>query len=92
MRTLTLPSGIHNYLLPDASAIGINALREMQRDDADVAVIAIWLNDVSYQQTVNDPLFAAHRAYNYVLGGGYPNLTRYKSDFRAGAIGCAVQV
>ncbi|KAF2680250.1 hypothetical protein K458DRAFT_312414 [Lentithecium fluviatile CBS 122367] len=84
--------GIHDYLLPDTSSIGINPLPEMQRDDADVAIIAVWLNDVSYEQPVEDPLFTAHRSFTYIVGGGYPNYTRFDPDFYAGAIGCAVQL
>lgn len=64
----------------------------MQRGDADISLIAVWLNNVKFEQPVDDPLFAAHHPKTYIVGGGYPNYTRYKTDFAAGVIGCAQQV
>jgi hypothetical protein len=87
-----IPSGIQDYLFTDPGYIGIDALPEMQRDDADVAVIAVWMNNVSYEDPVDDPLFTAHRPQTYIVGGGYPDYTKYYSDYHAGVIGCAQQV
>jgi hypothetical protein len=64
----------------------------MQRDDADVALGAIWLNDVVYEHPVDDPLFSAHSNWTYNPGGGYPSRPLYRSDNAAEVIGCAEQV
>ncbi|KAH7386872.1 hypothetical protein DE146DRAFT_185138 [Phaeosphaeria sp. MPI-PUGE-AT-0046c] len=84
-------SSIMSYLQPDLSFIGVDPIPEMQRDDADVALAAIWLNDVTYEKPVEDPLFSAHKEYIYTPGGGYPNETKFKSDYAAGVVGCAQQ-
>jgi hypothetical protein len=84
--------GAMNYSQPDDVALGINTIPEMQRDDADVALGAIWLNDVVYEHPVNDPLFSAHSNWTYNPGGGYPSRPLYRSDNAAGVIGCAEQV
>ncbi|KAF1915506.1 hypothetical protein BDU57DRAFT_452145, partial [Ampelomyces quisqualis] len=81
-----------HYNQPDETAIGIKTIPEMQRDDADVSLAAVWLNDVNYETPVDDPLFSAHRPWIYTPGGGYPNQTLYKSDHGAGVVGCAQQV
>lgn len=81
-----------SYLQPDLTALGITPIPEMQRPDADIALAAVWLNDMIYEKPVDDPLFSAHREWIYTPGGGYPNETKYKSDHVAGVIGCAQQV
>lgn len=85
-------SSIFSYLQPDVAAIGIDPILEMRRTDADIALAAVWLNDVTYEKPVDDPLFSAHKVWIYTPGGGYPNETKYKSDFAAGVVGCAQQV
>lgn len=85
-------SSIMSYLQPDSSAIGIIPIPEMRRTDADLGLAAVWLNDVTYERVVDDPLFSAHKEDIYTPGGGYPNETKYKSDHAAGVIGCAQQV
>lgn len=85
-------SSIFSYLQPDVAAIGIDPIPEMRRTDADIALAAVWLNDVTYEKPVDDPLFSAHKVWIYTPGGGYPNETKYKSDFAAGVVGCAQQV
>jgi hypothetical protein len=81
-----------SYNRPDETAIGINPIPEMRRNDTDISLAAVWLNDVVYEAPVNDPLFSAHKPWIYTPGGGYPNQTQYKSDNRAGVVGCAQQV
>jgi hypothetical protein len=81
-----------NHSWADDTAIGINTIPEMQRSDADVGMAAVWLNDVTYETPVNDPLFSAHREWGYTPGGGVGNITEYKSDYVAGVIGCSQQV
>ncbi|KAH7087776.1 hypothetical protein FB567DRAFT_353579 [Paraphoma chrysanthemicola] len=80
-----------NFSHPDESAVGINTLPEMRRSDADVSLMAIWLNDVVYEKPVNDPLFSAHQEWIYLPGGGYAGVPLYRSDNAAGVIGCAEQ-
>jgi hypothetical protein len=81
-----------SLLQPEEYYIGINPLPEMQRKDADVALMAIWLNVLKYETPVNDPLFSAHKESPYIPGGGWPNQTLYMSDNVAGVIGCTEQV
>ena len=69
----------------------INALPEMNRTDADVALIPVWTNAVVYHSPVSDPLFAAHRLEMRQTGVGKDNAL-YWSDHYAGVIGCALQV
>ncbi|KAF1947008.1 hypothetical protein EJ02DRAFT_449990 [Clathrospora elynae] len=83
--------GIMSFLRPDQSYLGIDPLPEMRREDADVALMAVWLNTISYYEPVDDPLFSAHQETIYVSGGGYPNDTLYESDNVAGVVGCAEQ-
>lgn len=71
---------------------GLNwrTLDEMNRTDADVALVFVSLNNVQYHNPVNDPLFSAHQEVLY--GSGPLVSTEYKSDHLVGAMGCAVQV
>ncbi|KAF1957462.1 hypothetical protein CC80DRAFT_470752 [Byssothecium circinans] len=87
-----LPEAIMNFLLPDEFTLGIDPLPEMKRNDVDVGLIAVWLNDVWYEAPVADPLFSAHREVVWVVGGGNANLTQFRGDHAAGVIGCAQQV
>lgn len=81
-----------NYSQPDDSALGINTIPEMHRNDADVGLAVIWLNDVIYETPVNDPLFSAHKEWIWQPGGGYAGIPQYHSDNAAGVIACARQV
>jgi hypothetical protein len=85
-------SAITNYSHPSDVAIGINTIPEMERRDADLGLAAIWLNDVIYETPVDDPLFSAHREWNFTPGGGHADIIEYKSDNAAGVIGCTQQV
>ena len=84
--------GAMNYSQTDDTAVGFNTIPEMQRNDADVTLGAIWLNDVLYEKPVNDPVFFAHKEWTYLPGGGYAGVTFYRPDHEAGVIGCAEQV
>ena len=64
----------------------------MQRKNADVALMAIWLNVLKYENPVNDPLFSAHKESSYMPGDGCPNQTLYMSDNVAWVLGCTEQV
>lgn len=77
-----------NYSQPDDTAVGINTVPEMRRDDADVGLAVIWMNDVIYETPVDDPLYAAHREWVWTPGGGFANITQYKADNAAGVVGC----
>ena len=69
----------------------IDPLPEMNRTDADVALIPVWANAVVYDRPVEDPLFAAHRLEMRQTGTG-KDKALYWSDHYAGVIGCALQV
>jgi hypothetical protein len=85
-------AAMSNYSQPEAAALGVNAIPEMQRHDADVALAAIWLNRVTYETPVDDPLFSAHKSLNFTPGGGAADILQYRSDNAAGVIGCTQQV
>lgn len=71
---------IETYLLP---------LPDMNRTDADVALIALWPRAARYEKPVDDPMFAAHKPVIYNTFEG--NYTAYKPDHPVGLLGCAVQ-
>ena len=59
---------------------------EMTREDADVSLIFVIGNSISYLNPVDDPLFAAHRR------SLSDDQTIYLPDYPAGALGCTEQV
>jgi hypothetical protein len=81
-----------NYSHINENEVWINTIPEMHRTDADVGLAVIWLNGVHYDTPVNDPLFSAHIAWTWQPGGGYADVTKYKSDNAAGVVACAQQV
>lgn len=62
----------------------------MNRTDADVGIIVLWMNNVQYTEPVDDPMFSAHELRTYTSGG--ENVTMYGADKPAGVFGCAIQV
>ncbi|KAH8733180.1 hypothetical protein GQ44DRAFT_754658 [Phaeosphaeriaceae sp. PMI808] len=63
-------NSIGSYLERDKSYLGIDTIPEMRRDDADVKLAAIWLNNVVYTTPVNDPLFQHMQSGCIFLVGG----------------------
>lgn len=59
---------------------------ELNHSDADVTIVFVMGNAVSYQLPVNDPIFAAHKTYT-----GSGQNTVYYSDEPVTALGCAQQ-
>jgi hypothetical protein len=80
-----------SYIHGDSVSSFITPLPEMNRTDADVALISVWSNAVVYEKLVDDPLFAAHRIEERQQSSG-KNKTFYWSDHYAGVVGCAQQV
>lgn len=67
-------------------------IEELKRTDADVAVIQISKNLVTYANPVNDPIFAAHQEFTATDMSTGENFTSYRSDTPVGVVGCAEQV
>lgn len=65
-------------------------LASMNRTDADVALNVIWLNDVRYSRTNDDPMFSAHVNKNSTISEG-TSTPVYAADNPAGVFGCAIQ-
>ncbi|KAL5380203.1 hypothetical protein DPSP01_008004 [Paraphaeosphaeria sporulosa] len=80
-----------SYIHSDSVSGFITPLPEMNRSDADVALISVWSNAVVYEKPVEDPLFAAHRVEERQQSSG-KNKTLYWSDHYAGLVGCAQQI
>ncbi|KAF2733975.1 hypothetical protein EJ04DRAFT_577282 [Polyplosphaeria fusca] len=79
----------HIKVKPRPGERQIIPLAEMQRPDADIALIAIGLDNVMYwEEPVDDPLFAAHKKLDFRSQGNY---TYYVSDQYVGVMGCAMQ-
>lgn len=80
-----------SYVNSDSVNNNLTPLPEMNRTDADVALVSVWSNAVVYEKPVEDPLFAAHRAEERQQSSG-KNKTLYWADHYAGVVGCAQQV
>jgi len=71
-----------------ADRFQFDPLPSMERQDADIALIAINAGVVHYRNPVEDPLFSAHQ----VLQDPDENMTWYTQDWPARALGCTEQV
>jgi len=69
----------------------LEPIPEMSTDNADITLIFLYTNAVTYPQPVDDPFFPAHWPVvrKFVT---WKNITTYKSDHPFAAIGCKVQV
>lgn len=86
---------MQSYASPDWETAGALAPRyaplpSLARQDADVALIALWSNNVLYAKPVNDPLFAAHANASFVNYGA--TFEQFRPDHPGRTLGCAQQV
>ncbi|KAF2738604.1 hypothetical protein EJ04DRAFT_549815 [Polyplosphaeria fusca] len=76
---------------PDMQTFNIfDPLPELLHEDADLTIILIGKNSVTYTSQVNDPLFAAHRSLVYRTYG-MEGMSEYSSDDLISMLGCLEQ-
>ena len=66
-------------------------LSEMVNENADITLIILIPNSVSYGRPINDPLFSAYRAVLEIMASG-DEKALYYADYPFSAVGCEVQV
>ncbi|KAF2009108.1 hypothetical protein BU24DRAFT_402484 [Aaosphaeria arxii CBS 175.79] len=65
-------------------------IQEMERDDADVALIYVTMNSITYRQPIDDLMFSAHRKIQRDSPQKYTKGTFYVADQPMSVVGCDV--
>jgi hypothetical protein len=77
------------YAGAGAGTSDFDPITAVNRTDGDGTIFMISSNSVMYEDTVDDPVFSAHKP---VSNGYYDNETFYQADNIAGVLGCLEQV
>lgn len=64
----------------------------MNKTDADLSLVVIAKNNVKYIHPVDDPVFAAHKAFNHTQVSHLGSHIAYSSDWPNAVLGCSQQV
>lgn len=73
------------------SANSFDPISELKVNEADLTLIMVTLNQVKYQQPVEDPLFSAHKPFNWT-GSSTSSMIVYFSDWPNAMMACKQQV
>lgn len=88
-RVFYLPVG--GTIAKDLHSSTFTPIPELLRNDADIHVLGIQNNGVTFYAPNEDPLFSAHKKF-YVMFDDNSNRTMYVGDKAATFLGCAEQV
>ncbi|KAF2012695.1 hypothetical protein BU24DRAFT_465061 [Aaosphaeria arxii CBS 175.79] len=87
-----LTEGLISYAMADPGIPGFVPIVPLRRSDADVALMAVRMNQVTYATPVDDPLFSAHRNLSYPsLSPDRETEVWYEADQASSFVGCAEQ-